>query len=771
MANYCNYEVRVKGSRKAGLMIYASMPYLDYKDIISEESVGDYSQMCFSGNCKWSVNYGVNDHMPKVDLEIFSEADIEYKGDDYLEYSLRAKSEVFQCEIMVHYWSDESGFDQFDHYKNGELIKQRKIGYNYDKQNEFDWDKLEFVGHEGEYDTSVDGEEQNEDVMSKLLGVNGISGPEEPQMGDELLKWSFSEGRTVKGDGWTIAIPDGFVQRASYDVEPTTGQKRLFELVPASYKNEKDIAAIPVIVLPGATQEGEGLGDCWMVHPEARAAAAGIIGMSTAQLMAQLLGTAPELIPLGWSDVAAYILVQDTSGGTYSYQCTVINDTKNHLLRVQTQAISKKQKRLLDESVQTWLKTMRFDKPNTACPTKTKFEKSACYEELLKDDISMFEEAVNQAVTEYRFSIEGKAKCLEYMAGNGLLVADPKDVIKSILENSMAVKLFFLEKADKVIDRLQEKSVDPAVLKNTIQSLSVLDEDVGVDLGDYEKIEATVPKELQSIRDKWKGIALNASSEEHIAIKDRGLQSMPNKDNKPQEEARLKKERQNQEDEREKRQVREAIIDIIKNHEAPLTFPEIKEELGTRSYKLHPDTSIVSSILSQLIKEEYVVKTYWQKVAYFGYGWSPEEKREAEELKRRQKNEEEKRREEEKKRAAEEVTKRIEDAANKDVNKTQESKEEENYVTGVLLFGVVMIVGIFLLIHGFSGGYASVLGAAMTFFGGILSFGCLLGVKDDIKNKKKNNNYKYRKKSSEHNKKESERDELTEQIIRDFHKD
>lgn len=70
---------------------------------------------------------------------------------------------------MVHYWSEESEFNQFDHYKNGEILKKRKIRYDYDEYTEFDWDTLEFVGHEGEYDESVDGEQQNEDLMAKLL--------------------------------------------------------------------------------------------------------------------------------------------------------------------------------------------------------------------------------------------------------------------------------------------------------------------------------------------------------------------------------------------------------------------------------------------------------------------------------------------------------------------------------------------------------------------------------------------------------------------------
>ena len=33
MANYCDYEIRVKGSKKAGLMVYESMPCMSNKDL------------------------------------------------------------------------------------------------------------------------------------------------------------------------------------------------------------------------------------------------------------------------------------------------------------------------------------------------------------------------------------------------------------------------------------------------------------------------------------------------------------------------------------------------------------------------------------------------------------------------------------------------------------------------------------------------------------------------------------------------------------------
>ena len=127
MANYCNYEVKVIGSEKACLMVFESMPYMDYNQIETKNQKNELTELMFAGNCKWSVNFKVRDVLSKVDVDSFDETLIQEKASDYYQYSLRAKSEAFECEILVHYWSEESGFDQFDHYKNGEIIKKRKI--------------------------------------------------------------------------------------------------------------------------------------------------------------------------------------------------------------------------------------------------------------------------------------------------------------------------------------------------------------------------------------------------------------------------------------------------------------------------------------------------------------------------------------------------------------------------------------------------------------------------------------------------------------------
>ena len=49
MANYCDYEVKVIGSKKAGLMVYESMPCMDFKRFEWEKGIEDSTTIYFTG--------------------------------------------------------------------------------------------------------------------------------------------------------------------------------------------------------------------------------------------------------------------------------------------------------------------------------------------------------------------------------------------------------------------------------------------------------------------------------------------------------------------------------------------------------------------------------------------------------------------------------------------------------------------------------------------------------------------------------------------------
>ena len=540
MANYCDYEVRVRGSKQAGHMVYESMPCMDYKDIESERKEGSSYLVIFTGNCKWSVNYGVTDNMKKVNVNSMSESEIEDKGGDYWQYSLRAKSEAFQCEIMVHYWSEESGFDQFDHYKNGKILKQRKIEYNYDEQDEFDWNKLEFVGHEGEYDESVDGEQQNENLMAMLMGLGGRQ-PQQPEMsaedeeklgeingkledllgqlenlaseagidlndssigdtGYDLYNWTFTEGKRQSGKGWSVAIPDGFVVIKSKE-------DRLFEAVPQGME-ENDADSIPVRILPSAEQPFNAIsGENWMYHPYARAGVAEIIGVQTCKLMAQMMGTAPEVLSTGFSDICAYIMVQDTSGGSYSYLANSVTEGKSQQIRVQTQYMTDEQRKALDKSIIAWTETFKFDKPNPSMPKMTKFEEPKVINDLKRGVTTSFDTAVERAQQEYNAAVNGRLGTLQYLAENGMLDDSTPGTVKEILTHGMEVKEFYYQKADELVEKLKSSHVNASTMKKVYTKLKDI-EDATTEISvDDEKITVELPAKVKEIQKKWKAEA------------------------------------------------------------------------------------------------------------------------------------------------------------------------------------------------------------------------------------------------------------------------
>lgn len=59
--------------------------------------------------------------------------------------------------------------------------------------------------------------------------------------------------------------------------------------------------------------------------------------------------------------------------------------------------------------------------------------------------------------------------------------------------------------------------------------------------------------------------------------------------------------------------IKERIVAVLGESEAPMTIKEIIESLGEKL-----TSQRVSALLTQLIKAEIVVKTYEKKVAYFG---------------------------------------------------------------------------------------------------------------------------------------------------------
>lgn len=125
MANYCNYEIHARGSKKAALLLFTMMPCCDDKEITHEEGTDDKYVVHMNGNCKWSLDsYCKEQPEVKIDFESFSEEEVrdEEFGLDWWYLPLRQKSELLNLEILAHSWSEESEFDQMEIYKFGTLV-------------------------------------------------------------------------------------------------------------------------------------------------------------------------------------------------------------------------------------------------------------------------------------------------------------------------------------------------------------------------------------------------------------------------------------------------------------------------------------------------------------------------------------------------------------------------------------------------------------------------------------------------------------------------
>ncbi len=129
MANYCNYEIHVKGTKKAALMMAAIMASADSKEITHEEGTDENYVVWIEGDCKWSLDaYCEEKKDVVINLDEYTEEDIrDADFDEYWYLTMRQKSEVLGLEILAHSWSDESEFDVFEYYDYGRKVSSENI--------------------------------------------------------------------------------------------------------------------------------------------------------------------------------------------------------------------------------------------------------------------------------------------------------------------------------------------------------------------------------------------------------------------------------------------------------------------------------------------------------------------------------------------------------------------------------------------------------------------------------------------------------------------
>ena len=135
MANFCNFDIFLRGKRGNVILVYNSFASYNGVDVLYAGGTDTYYEAHIQGSCAWSVNYNVTDQWDGAeasqDLNRLSENKLRKLGEQCTGYSLRAKSRVLQCDIMAHYWSEETGFDHFEYFSKGNLIKKRRIAFDY----------------------------------------------------------------------------------------------------------------------------------------------------------------------------------------------------------------------------------------------------------------------------------------------------------------------------------------------------------------------------------------------------------------------------------------------------------------------------------------------------------------------------------------------------------------------------------------------------------------------------------------------------------------
>ena len=552
MANICEYRVKVKGRKNACYAFYGSMSCMDYKEVDNESGSGNSFTLMFSGNCKWSVDSYCKewDGECPVNLPADPEAAYNEAEEKYWYKTVQDRSKMFDLEV----WCNSCDIDGdpdiaiYEHYKNGEPIVDELP------------EELEIEGT-SEIRNVAEATAMNDKIADQLGELEALLGKLEKEAeaagidlypsnigetGYDMYKWSFTEGKRKSGKGWSIAIPDGFSVIDSKD-------NRAFEAVPQGMESE-DTDPVPVRILPGMEQAIPALtGEFWMHHPYARKGMAELWAIQSSKAMAQMLGMAPEILSVTTSDVDAFILLQDTTGGSYSYQCYELAEGKMQALRVQTDFVTDEQKANLTQSVLAWLQTFRFDRPNTAIPKKTKLEEESVLNDLKRGITTSFESAVENAQKEYMAAVKGRVGTLQYLAEYGMLDDHAPDTVREILTQSMGVKSFYYAKADELVEKLNASQPAACLMEKVYAKLRELESCVTELSVDEENITVDVPAQVKSIQKKW---SIDASKIAQIAKAEKEAKQKAEADRiRKEKEAAAEAERKRREEERKRREI------------------------------------------------------------------------------------------------------------------------------------------------------------------------------------------------------------------------
>lgn len=320
--------------------------------------------------------------------------------------------------------------------------------------------------------------------------------------GFDMYRWTFTKGTRKSGSGWSVAIPDGFSV-----IESASG--RAFEAVPQGTESE-ELSVQKVQLLSGKAYDFSAIqGEKWSYHLQARKdrvdAFTATMGQITMKTVGAVTGdsTPPDGFSVVTDQVSASVLVQDTDGGSFSYQIQMLTEGKSQPLRVQTSFMTQEQKANLTKSVTEWVKTFRFDKPNSAIPKKAPLSDPQILTNLKNGYTSAFDSAVDLAVEEAKYGLTGQLALQKYRVEQDLVEGDGSADVQTAMDSGMEIVAYYVQLADTLVGKLQQGKLPAKTMSHVYTKLQALNMEMrGLSVNNVP-INGSVPDAAKGIFAKW----------------------------------------------------------------------------------------------------------------------------------------------------------------------------------------------------------------------------------------------------------------------------
>ncbi len=408
---------------------------------------------------------------------------------------------------------------------------------------------------------------------------------------DSILNWTFTKGRRIKCDDWSVEIPDGFIAR-----NPTESW-RGFELVPKGCK--KNSISDEVTIYPSARNDkysesnSEFLRNTYL--PESR--------KSLADLRCNIPFVASnsyDCFSAAWDDIYGVVIVNKISTSYYTHIISIFNDKCSVNFCIDAGNITKAKQEILYDSITRFMKTFKFDKPNSLVKKNILFDKLSCYNSIKNGNMNQLEEAVQEGNREMVFSYEIGFKALEILSSKVTYNDKFNKKIKDLLIRTHSIAQFYYLKAHELVKKLQADGVSEKIMKNVykvLSDLAVPPEKLKVD--GNTTITVKLPEIINSSNKAWKnGYSINISSESATtknSTKSKTTTVSSKADNEKPSIGKVFPEYLKDREEQKK-----YLLNNLKKEVSPLSVKEIREKFPYCKNAEYMSSAKITSLLIEL---------------------------------------------------------------------------------------------------------------------------------------------------------------------------